>query len=188
MKEASWFQLNQRWDGDEETRLLFADLVESLPSLRYIPHQPTVPQPWPEVTFRMDAVGVEDVPYQAFGWFLVSDRLRRLIEESELTGVNFYPVNTESQSAIRLPRFWYAHLVQLNEAIDFDSSFYSRSEVMGKPILIMVKFAFKRSAIDGYDFFRAADYPVVPFCSSRFHDLVLENKCTGMGFTPVRVS
>jgi hypothetical protein len=136
----------------------------------------------------MDARGVEDVPFQVFGWFIVSDRLKTLIEDAKLTGIDFYAVKTESRSDIRLPRYWYAHFVQVAGAIDFDKSFYSRGEVKGNPILIMVKFAFKQSAIEEYDFFRAAEYPVVPFCSSRFRALFVENKATGLGFTPVPVS
>lgn len=186
--DGTYFELSERWDGDDETRVLFARLVESTPDLRYIPSRREVPSPWPDVTFNFEGEGVEDIPYQVMGWFLVSDKLKTIIEESRMTGIRFYPIQVASKLSFSLPRYWYGHLKLLDGAIDFERSVYSRKDIQGDEFLIMVKYALKRSAIEGWDFFRTAEATAAGFCSGRFRDLVLGNNCAGVAFRPVPVS
>lgn len=183
-----WFQFNRNVT-EGYRRLMLSAITEFRGLDQNLHMQRTVPDSWPDnVTIRMEGEGVEDIPFQMPGWIFMSDRLKKLVEDDGLKGIAFYPVDTVSELSMPIPTYWYGHFQHLEGAIDFANSFYRDGEIKGKPFLIMVKFAFKGSAIDGHDFFRPAEYPAAAFCSSRFRDLFLKNNCTGMGFTPVRVS
>jgi len=176
-----WFKFN-RYVGEGYKRLLFADLVETSFQLRYLRAKREVPTPWPnDITFRLEGDGVEDVPYQVHGWFLVSERLKALVEGAELTGITFYPIRTESRLTVPAPRYWYGHLAIVDDAIDLNRSIYGPSEVLGK---IFGRIFLKPEVAKDWDFLRTAESKASIFCSNRFRHLFLSNNCTGLGFIP----
>jgi len=155
---------------------------------------------WPAgVEFETEGTAPEDVP--AFvRWPLVSDRLRLLIESNGLTGAGFYPVEMKSSLPVPIPRYWYLHLHQLADAIDFERSTWMRLPIKweGKTLMAtsVLKYVLKRKVVEGWDLFRCIEEEISDkkrassaiFCSERFRALFVEHGCTGLEFIRVPLS
>lgn len=179
-----------KMESDDFEPEMFADHMETSKLGRY-PPEDLEPDLFPDgVHFTLRGTQVQDVPWWNSGWLLLSDRLKGLIEKEECTGARFFPVTVHSQLAIPVPRYWYAHLTRLAGAIDFEASIYRKLHIpqLNTERLMMVRFAFKHEAIAGWDLFSCKETSPEKFCSPRFRELFLRNRCTGMGFYPIRVS
>lgn len=189
-RPVTYYKLLSRWDNEPPEALrLFADLVETNKDYSLLPQMPDVPDPWPEdITFTLEGSLAEDIPFQVFGFYLFSDHLKTLIEKAALTGVAFYPVQTQSKAGIRLPRYWYGHLSHVAGTIDMERSTYIDKVVMDKRAFFVFKHVLHPQAIAGWDFFRPAECSSTALCSARFRELFLNNKCSGIGFQTVPVS
>lgn len=164
------------------------------PVSRRIIREANAPSNWPEnVTFLVKGEAVEDVPFNAVGWVLFSDRLKNLVQSAGLAGVSFYPVRLISELSIPVPPYWYVHFAHVPEAIDYDRSMWRQMHIEALPPdrkqpIMMIKYALKREVIDGWDLFRVTEQPSPIFCSERFKKLFDENGCTGLGFDKVPVT
>jgi hypothetical protein len=185
------FHLNQFVTEGYE-RGMFADQSDLRGLEHYLPAAHWTEKGWPKgITFSMEADKIEDVPYQVDGWLLFSERLKKAVEAKELKGATFLPIEAIWDRKEPCPRYWYTHLVEIVNAIDFDRSTYTylgRDDPENPPLLLMVKFVLKESVIAGWDLFRVAESRHAEFCSGRFRDLFTEGGFTGLGFHPIRLT
>lgn len=173
-------------------------------------------EPWPQgVRFRGWGSGTQDVPYcnethhdinnppwrarsaelrglmcRLKSWLLFSERLKVAVEKAGLKGCQFYPVSVEVPWEASPLRYWYAHVVWLDGAIDLDHSRYEWVFVPGivRPALCVFEYVLKRSVVRSVALFRVAASTACVFCSERFRELFVSQGYTGLGFLPVGVS
>ncbi len=204
----SWFQ----GEGRDQEMQCEPQALQGL--RRNLPGRQRVCESWPpDVTFRAWGTRTQDVPYydsmhhdvenppwrrepgefrtlscRVKDWLLFSERLKAAFERAGLSGCQFHPVAVAAPWEAAPLRYWYAHTVWLEGAIDLDRSRYEEVFAPGIARPAFFEYVLRRTALGGADVFRLADSTGCVFCSQRFRDFFMQQGFTGLGFTPVRVS
>ena len=123
------------------------------------------------------------------GWFVVSKKLKELIENMN-TEIQFLPVLiTEKQKRKEIGEYFVANVLMLVDALCLEKSDYFETEIdqIGT-IYTVSKFAIFEEKTNGADIFKLANRQEIPlFSSERFKQAVEKNNITGFCFREIRV-
>ncbi|MCO6438072.1 MAG: DUF1629 domain-containing protein [Phycisphaerae bacterium] len=148
-----------------------------------------LPTRWPcGVTFHATGSAPEDIPFSVFGWWLFSDRLKRLIESEQLHGITFLPVEVVNDLPSPIQRYWYAHFECIAGALDRERStvaYYGPDRSGPGPRLNVIKPVLHHEQACSQDFFRLKEYWPTVFTSGRFRDLCMRERISGASFRVV---
>jgi len=123
-------------------------------------------------------------------WLLFSERLKEAVEQAGLVGCRFYPAVVEVPWEGASRRYWYAHAVWLDGALDLARSRYEEVGMpgLGRRGFSVFEYVLRRGALGEADLFRVAEAPGCVFCSGRFRELFAQGGYSGLGFSPVAVT
>jgi hypothetical protein len=124
---------------------------------------------------------------------IFSGRLKRAVETSGVTDIQFLPVSIKRFSSAVLHDFYIANILSLVSAVDWSESVYTnypddyfiesrRGQVrdLKSPVLV-------RDALVDHDMLRLAEFPLYICVSERFRGVFESLKCTGYSFRELRV-
>jgi hypothetical protein len=127
---------------------------------------------------------LDDYVVNDLAWFIVSDKLKKLLEEFELKKVQFLRLNAISDDGNeKIDNIYLCNIYNLSGALNLEYSKYFGS---GEDIRI-VKYALNEKEIDNYDIFRLKKYTSPIFISERVMKEMKKSKITGCDFGYVKM-
>jgi len=149
---------------------------------------------WLKATEPEDHGTPDDVLQNHLGLPVFSARLRRVLEQAGVGGIQYLPLQVFRPDGSKVEGYSIANLLNVVPALDRERSdfdvfpaeepFLDRAgqvEGIRKAVLLA-------DAIAGYDIFRLQEYPLTSYASERFKNLFLVSGFTGFGFREVKVS
>lgn len=124
------------------------------------------------------------------GWFVVSTKLKNIIEELDKNAVQFLPINIESLNGDnKLNGYYVANILQVIDAVNWELSDYREAYVKKKNITIKYvrKYVFNREAIKDAHIFKIPNKVTPIFVSQRFRNVIENNKITKCQFREIKV-
>lgn len=120
-------------------------------------------------------------------WFVVSEKVKRIIESCNLGEYEFIPViNKKNEIAVG----YLVHCMNLVDALDEENSvcFKSKWNANGieDEIITVVKYAVKLSRLGDLDMFKLKKSNVSYFVSEKVKKAILDSKATGFAFTKIK--
>lgn len=123
------------------------------------------------------------------GWFVVSEKLREILELMN-TEIQFLPIKIfEKASKIELPNYYIANILRVVDALCLEKSEYFESYIIeiGK-IYTVAKYGIFAEKTEKSDVFKLADHQVLPiFVSHNFKKMTEEQGITGIVLSEIRV-
>lgn len=122
------------------------------------------------------------------GWFLVSDKLRKVLESLN-TEIQFLPVKImKRKSKKELPNYYIANILRVVDALCLEKSEYFESNVrkIGK-VYFVVKYAIFAEKTENSDVFKLANEEIPIFVSENLKNKVEKEKITGIDLLEIRV-
>ncbi len=123
------------------------------------------------------------------GWFLVSDKLRKVLESLN-TEIQFLPVKImERKSKKELPNYYIANILRVVDALCLEKSVYFEVyiEKLGT-IYNVVKYGIFAEKTENSDVFKLANRQEIPiFVSENFKNKVEKEEITGIYFLEIKV-
>ena len=123
------------------------------------------------------------------GWFVVSEKLKKILDELNTT-IQYFKINIiEDRSSKLLENYYVANIVKLVDALCLVKSDYFETEIEDVGTIYTVsKYAVYEEKVDGADIFKLPNHQEIPiFVSEKFKNIVEENKITGMEFMEIKV-
>lgn len=124
------------------------------------------------------------------GWFLVSDKLRKVLESLN-TEIQFLPVKImERKSKKELPDYYIANILRVVDALCLEKSVYYVSYIAELGIIYnnVVKYGIYAEKTENSDVFKLADRQEIPiFASENFKNKVEKEEFTGIDFLEIKV-
>ena len=124
------------------------------------------------------------------GWFLVSDKLRKVLESLN-TEIQFLPVKImERKSKKELPDYYIANILRVVDALCLEKSVYYVSYIakLGLICTFVVKYGIFAEKTENFDVFKLADGQEIPiFVSENFKNKVEKEEITGIDFLEIKV-
>lgn len=123
------------------------------------------------------------------GWFIVSERLKFLIQEIN-SDIQFIDVGICDIRGINTNRKYYiANIIKVVDALCLEKSDYFETYVEGKGIIYCVsKYGIYEDKTEGADVFKLDNWQRIPiFVSEKFKVAVEMHKFTGMSFREIAV-
>lgn len=122
-------------------------------------------------------------------WFVVSPRLRAILEATAPQDVQFLPVRIlNTQDSSEISGFSVANIITVVDALDLDNSIYSFYELDGEKILAVRKHALSLHGIKGASIFRLRDDIVPIFVSEEVVNVISRHGLTGCSFLEVKLT
>lgn len=124
-------------------------------------------------------------------WFVVSKRVKNVLEENGINGVQLLPVKIVHKSGIELPGYWILNLQDVIAGLDFERTTWLTPEKWNVeyPQLDMVKITLKKEAVLNKDIFRIIERKSLVFISKRVKNLLDMNHATlGFYFKPLKLT
>lgn len=124
------------------------------------------------------------------GWFLVSNRLKTLLEtvntDIQFLGVRIKERNNEED----FRQYYIANIIKVVDALCLDKSQYFSTEIEGIGTIYTVsKYGIYADKTDGADVFKLSNRQQIPiFASEKFKDLIEKENITGISLTEIRVA
>lgn len=138
---------------------------------------------------RMEGNVITDYLANDKGWFLVSTKLKVLLETVN-TEIQFFPVKVvEKQSGEELLGYYIANITRVVDALCLEKSTYFTTELedLG-PIHTVIKYGILAEKTEDSDVFKLANQQQVPiFVSERFARLITEHAITGIRLQMINV-
>lgn len=123
------------------------------------------------------------------GWFVVSEKLREILELMN-TEIQFLPIKIfEKESKIELPNYYIANILRVVDALCLEKSDYFESNVkkIGK-VYTVAKYGIFAEKTEKSDVFKLANHQVIPiFVSEHFKNVIEERGITGIALSEIRV-
>lgn len=123
------------------------------------------------------------------GWFLVSDKLRKVLESLN-TEIQFLPVKImERKSKKELPDYYIANILRVVDALCLEKSVYSEVNIekLGT-IYNVIKYGIFAEKTENSDLFKLANRQEIPiFVSENFKNKIEKEKITGIDFLEIKV-
>lgn len=123
------------------------------------------------------------------GWFLVSDRLKILLEAVN-TDIQFLKVRIkEKNNEEAFDQYYIANIIKVVNALCLDKSQYFVTEIEGIGTIYTVsKYGIYADKTDGADVFKLSDRQQIPiFVSEKFKNLIERENITGISLTEIDV-
>lgn len=123
------------------------------------------------------------------GWFLVSDKLRKVLESLN-TEIQFLPVKImERKSKKELPDYFIANILRVVDALCLEKSIYSEVHIekLGT-IYNVIKYGIFAEKTESSDVFKLANRQEIPiFVSENFKNKIEKEEITGIDFLEIKV-
>ncbi len=184
MKRADYYKL---WF--EETEGMYCTEADLKGVSEYFIYQPEPAEEWPEgITFYATKGGeyADDYLFATGGWILISERVKQILEELGVEGVQFLPIRVvRKETGEEVPGYYVLHVWRHISALDEEHTVFlePRSERYPEPII--GKVALRKEAIGNADAFRLAEYDVQVYVSRRVKERLEEIGATGFKWIPV---
>lgn len=123
------------------------------------------------------------------GWFLVSNKLKVLLE-SVNTDIQFLEVRIkETNNEDNFNEYYIANIIKVVDALCLDKSQYFVTEIEGIGTIYTVsKYGIYADKTDGADVFKLSNRQQIPiFVSEKFKDLIERENITGISLTEISV-
>ena len=123
------------------------------------------------------------------GWFLVSNRLKTLLE-SVNTDIQFLKVGIkETNNGEDFKQYYIANIIKVVDALCLDKSEYFETEIQGIGTIYTVsKYGIYADKTDSADVFKLSNRQEIPiFVSEKFKDLIQKVNITGISLTEISV-
>ena len=123
------------------------------------------------------------------GWFLVSDRLKILLEAVN-TDIQFLKVRIkEKNNEEASDQYYIANIIKVVNALCLDKSQYFVTEIEGTGTIYTVsKYGIYADKTDGADVFKLSDRQQIPiFVSEKFKNLIERENITGISLAEIGV-
>ncbi len=124
---------------------------------------------------------------------IYSPRLRKLLDEVSVGGIQYLPIRVLRRNGKNIPGFSVANIVNLVAALDLKSSAYDvyeddyfLPERRGQ-IFSLRRAALKRERLTGLHVIRLKEYPACEFVSGVFRNAFERGRCTGYSFDEVEL-
>lgn len=123
------------------------------------------------------------------GWFLVSDKLKKILEKLN-TSIQFLSTNVKESGNEKINRKYYiANIVKVVDALCLDKSQYFETEIEGLGTIYTVsKYGIYAKKTEEADVFKLANRQQIPiFVSEKFKKIIEEENITGISFKEINV-
>lgn len=123
------------------------------------------------------------------GWFLVSNRLKTLLE-SVNTDIQFLKVGIkEINNGVDFKQYYIANIIKVVDALCLEKSKYFETEIEGIGTIYTVsKYGIYADKTDGADVFKLSNRQEIPiFVSEKFKDLIEKENIMGISLTEISV-
>lgn len=123
------------------------------------------------------------------GWFLISNKLKKLLELVN-TDIQFFATKVkERNNEDDINEYYVANIVKVVDALCLDKSQYFETEIEGIGIIYTVsKYGVYAKKTEGADVFKLANRQQIPiFVSERFKDLIESEDITGISLVEINV-
>ena len=123
------------------------------------------------------------------GWFLVSDKLKELLESIN-TKIQFLSVRiVESGNDKILKQYYVANIIKVVDALCLEKSRYFTTEIEGMGTIYTVsKYGIYAERTEGADVFKLSKRQQIPiFVSEKFKALIEKNDITGISLAEIAV-
>ncbi|MGD6849147.1 imm11 family protein [Rossellomorea aquimaris] len=123
-----------------------------------------------------------------FGWLIFSRKLKNLLNEIGVVGMQFLPVNVVNK--LDSDEKWDYFAVNVHNVVDalhLDGSDYSVLNVGDEKIYTIRKYALRRESIKNQHIFRSLGYEIPIFTSEKVKSIIDNNFITGCDFLEVKV-
>lgn len=121
------------------------------------------------------------------GWFVVSDKLKWLMESLN-TEIQYLPVEVWERNGRRSYQYYIANILKMVDALCLEKSDYftTNTKKLG-PIHTVSKFAVYEDKVGGADVFKLVNRQEIPiFVSERFKERIEEEGITGIELMQIR--
>ena len=123
------------------------------------------------------------------GWFLVSNKLKKLLELVN-TDIQFFQTKIrEKNNEDVVNEYYIANIVKVVDALCLGKSQYFETEIKGIGIIYTVsKYGIYAEKTEGADVFKLANRQQIPiFVSERFKNMIEEENITGISLVEINV-
>lgn len=123
------------------------------------------------------------------GWFLVSDKLKGVLESLN-TSIQFLAVRIiEREKNEVISRYYVANIIMVVDALCLEKSQYFTTEIEGIGTIYTVsKYGIYAEKTNGADVFKLSNRQQIPiFVSEKFKEMIEKNNITGISLTEIAV-
>lgn len=123
------------------------------------------------------------------GWLIISEKLKSIIEDKKIKGIQFLSIKIKNQvNNTVLNNYYVANIYNLVEALDLENSDYSEYELdENEKVISVKKHAVKEEKVTNMDIFRLKEDKFPIFVSEKFIQLINNHGATGFDFTEILV-
>lgn len=131
---------------------------------------------------RPEGMNLTDWVGNQFGWLIVSDRFKRLLEESGAPDVEYLPVKmTNHKGRIAAADYWIVNMLSLTEAVDRSRSVFDVDAADEDLIFSFDKLVLRDDVIaSGPAFFRLKERPRLVLVRQDLAERIRQERLTGL--------
>ena len=122
------------------------------------------------------------------GWLVVSSEFKKILEESDITGIQYLPINVKNKLDNKeLEGYFVANICNLVDALDFENSKYDLFDINeNEKMLAVEKYALKKDKVKDVNIFKISEDNIPNFVSEKLKKLIEANNLTGFDFLEVK--
>lgn len=122
------------------------------------------------------------------GWLIVSNRCKTILDEMNVTNVQYLPIKIKSLDAeTEIKSYWIINILGQIEALNLETSVYSYFDLDDEKILNVIKYGLIRKAIGNLHIFRLKESKIPVFVSEVVKNAFTEKEINGFDFLEVSV-
>jgi len=151
-------------------------------------YQPRPVKEWPaRITFYAEGQHAEDYLFPTMvNWILVSERVKQMLDQLPLDGVQFLPVNVVTVAdGAEMLGYHVLHVWKQISALDKERTIFSTSRHEDYPQLDIVRAVLRRAAIGGANMFRLRERNTSVYVSQLVKECFEDKGLTGFRWFPV---
>ncbi len=131
---------------------------------------------------------ITDYVLNDLSWFIVTDKLKCIIESMKNNKVQYLPIRAISKDGLEVLDLYLVNICNIVDALDLENSKYSVHEIDENEKMISVqKYTIKGSEIKDIDLFRLKDHYMSIFISEKLKKAMDKNGITGCDYLEVKV-
>lgn len=120
-------------------------------------------------------------------WFIVTEKLKKILEEHNIGNVKFYKIDVEDKNNIMDTNLYVVNICTVVDALNLENSTYSVYKTEKTEMLSVIKYAIDESKVEGYDLFKLENDKIPIFVSERLVKAMKKAKITGCDYGYVTV-
>lgn len=123
------------------------------------------------------------------GWLVVSSKLKKILEEADITGIQYLPINVKNKlDNQELEGYLVANICNIVDALDFENSKYDLFDIdENEKMLAVEKYVLKKDRVKDVNIFKIGEDNIPNFVSEKFKKIIEANNLTGFDFLEVKV-